>query len=347
MALTWLKGMISRLSLNGSKLSRGSEDMDSADLIMDISNALVASVTEESWPDEGSRSASISVSLASRCDVGKELLVLREEGESQYVTLCCVPGRVPTLGLKTLDAWAARVATGLDPSAWLPGFLLDNSNNLMAAVRAADFLGCRLFQELMLEVQLLRVALGRNTEQTEADNQHVPLGSWSIPALSSLSKAAFQQLPCVRQQPESAPLPTGGEPSNSTANDCSQGELAISAVEEVQAGDGSGSASSDDEGAVGGSTIGSVPKQASVEEEWDELYGPVQPLDPAQVWGRGGQQLGPNADEEGLRGGEQEPQQQVHVPVRHVTPVQMEILVEALANSSLLQCLAASRSDVR
>ncbi|GLI63009.1 hypothetical protein VaNZ11_005869 [Volvox africanus] len=95
--------------------------------------------------------------------------------------------------------------------------------------------------------------------------------------------------------------------------------------------------------AVGSTTTGVVPP-ASVQEEWDELYGPVQPLDSEQGLGRGGQQLGANADEEGLLGGEQRPQQ---VSLRSVTPVEMEALVEGLGNSDLLQGLGACHSDIR
>ncbi|GIL49881.1 hypothetical protein Vafri_6195, partial [Volvox africanus] len=346
MALTWFIEWTSRLALRGSKLSRGSNDMASSEFVVNVSNALAASISEETWPDEGPRSASISALLARCCDVGRALLDLEYSGQSQYVTVCCVPGRVPTQGLKTLDAWVARAAEGLEPNVWLPGFLFDNISNLMAAVRAADYLGCRPFQEQMLEVQLLRVALGGNVGQTEADDQQRSTRRWSIPALSSLTKAAFRQLPCMRQQRLWAPLQTGGEPSPSSTDSRPQQELATTAAEEVQAGAGRGSASMAEDIVADGNTTTRVVSPASVQEEWEELYGPVQPLDPEQGLGRGGQQVGADADEEGLRGGEQQPQPQ-QVSLRSLTPVEMEALVKALENSDLLQGLGASQSDIR
>lgn len=139
---------------------------------------------ETTWPDEGTRSYTISRALAERCTVASTFLEMAESesaaGHPDSVTLHPVP-YVPSRGLEVLEEWARLEANSTNTnaanpsdasssppsavppsnprSAWLPDFLASHASRLSAAAASADFLGCSAFLELFRDLQLLRVAL--------------------------------------------------------------------------------------------------------------------------------------------------------------------------------------------
>lgn len=135
---------------------------------------------QTTWPDEGTRSYTITRALAERCTVATTFLEMAEpESAADHpdsVTLHPVPGNVPSRGLEVLEEWARLEAntnntntgatsssSALTPSnprsTWLPDFLASHASRLSAAAASADFLGCSAFLELFRDLQLLRVAL--------------------------------------------------------------------------------------------------------------------------------------------------------------------------------------------
>ncbi|GLC59672.1 hypothetical protein PLESTB_001520800 [Pleodorina starrii] len=88
-----------------------------------------------------------------------------------------------------LEAYRAQLET--TDRTWLPGFLAKHKLGLEAAARtaAAEPEKWKGFLELMMQVQLLRVALLSDKQLDEALAGDADSATWKLPTWSSLQKA--------------------------------------------------------------------------------------------------------------------------------------------------------------
>ncbi|GFR43462.1 hypothetical protein Agub_g4545, partial [Astrephomene gubernaculifera] len=116
--------------------------------------------TQPSKPDPATASSTFNPSSSAATPAA----ALSTSSTTATVTLPCVPASIPGRGIQLLDRWAQQQQQALDSGRtlqdWLPGFLAANLADVLGpAACAADFLGCQTFQDLVLQLQLLRWAL--------------------------------------------------------------------------------------------------------------------------------------------------------------------------------------------
>ncbi|GLC59674.1 Serine active site containing protein 1, variant 2 [Pleodorina starrii] len=101
-------------------------------------------------------------------------------------------------GAGVLEAYRAQLET--TDRTWLPGFLAKHKLGLEAAARtaAAEPEKWKGFLELMMQVQLLRVALLSDKQLDEALTGDADSASWRLPTWSSLQKVDFEGLPLIQ-----------------------------------------------------------------------------------------------------------------------------------------------------
>ncbi|KAG2501918.1 hypothetical protein HYH03_000416 [Edaphochlamys debaryana] len=317
------------------------------------------------WPDEGSRPALISRTLARLSAVGSSLLELAEDdgdapdpADSSSLEVPGVPGAVPSAGVTALDSWARSQpisqeapepsdspasSDALIAGPWLSRWLADHAGpELAAAAQAADFLGCQAFTQLYVEVQLLRVAL-----LPEADLLR-PAGRWGarrelvLPPLARLTEADFDKLPRQQRHYELQRVERERGQAQGSAEQQQPGSTSDPgrADSRAAAGQAQGQGQAQGEGARDGGAT------RTAEQEWDDWYRqPDHCRAPSSEPGSGD-----GADEAGDAGqpsseppGDAPP----GLPPRHLAPGELEALVAGVVGGNMLRATSATEHDVR